>query len=95
MAKGGKRDGAGRKRGVPNKASAAREAMLSAAGLTPLEYFLNILRDESQADDKRFMAAKEAAPYVHPKLASTAMQHDTTDAFVEMLRTVSSGARAH
>lgn len=50
-----------------------RMKFISATDLTPLEYMLSILRDE-QADPKdRFTAAKEAAPYVHPRLASSSV----------------------
>lgn len=43
---------------------------IEASGLLPLDYMLAILRDESQPVAQRFMAAKEAAPYVHAKLAT-------------------------
>ena len=68
--KGGKRPGAGRKKGVPNRASAAREAAIAASGLTPLEYMLNTMRDEGKPLALRLDMAKAAAPYVHPRLAS-------------------------
>lgn len=70
MARGGKREGAGRKPGVPNKATAERQAEIAASGLTPLEYMLGIMRNEAMTLDSRFEAAKAAAPYVHPKLSS-------------------------
>ncbi len=70
MARGGKREGAGRKAGTPNSASAAREAEIKASGLTPLDYMLTILRDETKEDKDRMWAAEKAAPYVHPKLAN-------------------------
>lgn len=68
--KGGKRPGAGRKKGIPNRASAAREAAITASGLTPLEYMLSTMRDESKPLALRLDMAKAAAPYVHPRLAS-------------------------
>jgi hypothetical protein len=68
--KGGKREGAGRKKGVPSRASAAREAAIAASGLTPLEYMLATMRDERQPVALRLDMAKAAAPYVHPRLAS-------------------------
>lgn len=46
----------------------AAEALKS--GLTPLEYMLGILRDVSADPKDRFAAAKECAPYVHPRLAA-------------------------
>lgn len=68
MAKGVKTGG--RKPGVPNKATAARVAEVAASGLTPLDFMLSVLRDEGRDYDTRIDAAKAAAPYVHPKLAS-------------------------
>ena len=57
----------GRKKGTQNKASAARERAIAASGLTPLDYLLSILRDETNTPKVRLDAAKRAAPYVHPK----------------------------
>jgi hypothetical protein len=71
MAGGGKRPGAGRKPGIPNKKTADKVKAIEASGLTPLDYMLGLLRDESLPPDMRFEAAKAAAPYVHPKLATT------------------------
>ncbi len=68
--KGGKRVGAGRKKGNPNRASAAREAAIAASGLTPLDYMLTTMRDEGKPLALRLDMAKAAAPYVHPRLAS-------------------------
>jgi len=70
MARGGPRPGAGRKAGTPNKATAERQAEISASGITPLDYMLNILRDETKGSEDRMWAAEKAAPYVHPKLAA-------------------------
>jgi hypothetical protein len=60
----------GRKKGTPNKATAKKAEEIAASGLTPLEYMLQIMRDERQTDQVRLDAAKAAAPYVHPKLAN-------------------------
>lgn len=81
--KGGKRPGAGRKKGSRNKATEKRREIAERAlseGITPLEYMLNIMRKETpegadaatnlQYDALRFEAAKSAAPYVHPRLAA-------------------------
>lgn len=70
MARGGARDGAGRKPGVANKASIERQAEVAASGLTPLEYMLSVMRDEQAPADRRDDMAKASAPYVHPKLAA-------------------------
>jgi hypothetical protein len=77
--RGGKRDGAGRKPGSPNKASIARQAEVAASGLTPLEYMLSIMRDVENPKDMRLDAANKAAPFVHPKLA--AIEHSGNMAF--------------
>ena|SRR5215471_1895263 len=42
------------------------------ADLMPREYFLAIMRDPKQPPHRRDKAAREAAPYCHPKLAVTA-----------------------
>jgi len=76
--KGGAREGAGRKPGVPNKVTAKREAEIAESGLTPLEYMLSILRDETQEVAARFEAAKQAAPYCHAKLAAMALEVDVS-----------------
>jgi len=60
----------GRKKGVPNKATAAKQAEIAASGLTPLEFMLDVMRDEDNEQSVRLDAAKAAAPYVHPKLAN-------------------------
>ena len=68
--RGGKRPRAGRKHGSRNKASAVREAAIAASGLTPLQYMLGIMRDETQPVAVRLEMAKAAAPYVHPRVAA-------------------------
>lgn len=95
MAKGGKRPGAGRKPGVPNKANAEREAAIRASGLTPMDYFLGLLRDEHKEDDEpavkiarelqRFAAAKELMAYCHPRLASIEARIDATLSHADVL----------
>lgn len=72
--RGGARPGAGRPKGAPNKATAEREQQIAASGLTPLDYMLSILRNEENDEAKRFEAAKAAAPYVHPRLATTELK---------------------
>lgn len=73
MSRGGNRPGAGRKPGVPNKASIERQKKVAATGITPLDYMLKVMRNPKADDARRDEMAKAAAPYVHPKLAS--MQH--------------------
>ena len=51
--RGGKRSGAGRRKGAPNKATAARQAAISASGEAPLDYMIRIMRDESAPTERR------------------------------------------
>jgi hypothetical protein len=67
---GGKRPGAGRKKGVPNKKTQAVLEKIAESGLTPLEYMLKVMRDEGEDSHRRLTAAQAAAPYVHAKLSS-------------------------
>lgn len=61
----------GRQKGTPNKATAALAAEIAATGETPLEYMLRVMRDPVAEYDRRDKMAAAAAPYIHPKLAST------------------------
>lgn len=69
MARGGKREGAGRPKGAANKATQAERDAIAASGLTPLEYMLSVMRDSAD-EAKRLDAAKAAAPYCHARLSS-------------------------
>lgn len=76
--RGGRRVGAGRKTG--SATAKTREIADKAAeeGITPLEFMLQVMREEPAADLEpakmlqavalRFEAAKAAAPYIHPRL---------------------------
>lgn len=59
----------GRVKGVPNKVTAAKLEAVAASGLTPMDFMLQVMRDETNELDCRLDAAKSVAPYVHPKLA--------------------------
>lgn len=71
--KGGKRPGAGRKPGVPNKRTQETQKAVEESGLTPLEYMLSVMRNELEEPRARLNAAISAAPYVHAKLSSVEM----------------------
>lgn len=58
----------GRQKGVKNKATAAQVAAVAASGLTPLDFMLQVMRDEDAELGIRLDAGKAAAQYVHPKL---------------------------
>jgi hypothetical protein len=70
MPRGGKREGAGRKAGAVTTRTREIADKAASEGLTPLEYMLQMLRDESASKDDRMWAAEKAAPFVHPKLAA-------------------------
>ncbi|PPD07075.1 MAG: hypothetical protein CTY28_11325 [Hyphomicrobium sp.] len=77
--RGGYRPNAGRKKGsVASHRKLANEATVRAIGegMTPLEYLLNIMRNVTEDADRRLDAAKAAAPYVHPRLSSLAVEKD-------------------
>jgi hypothetical protein len=71
--KGGARKGAGRPKGVPNKKTIEVQTAVAEAGVTPLEYMLQIMRNELEDPRARLNAAVSAAPYVHAKLSSVEM----------------------
>lgn len=86
MARGGKRDGAGRPKNKPNKATIARQERIASTGVTPLDVMIEDMRfhyelyhkakadrDNQGAATELALArdaAKDAAPYTHPRLAS-------------------------
>jgi hypothetical protein len=91
MPRGGKREGAGRKPGsLTQRTRAIAEGALS-AGITPLEYLLNILRDDTQAQEVRTDAAKAAAPYCHARLNSVEAHGNLSESYEERLRRVADG----
>lgn len=67
---GGVRPGSGRKKGSPNKKTAALQKAVAETGLTPLEYMLTVMRNDLEEPRTRLNAALGAAPYVHAKLSS-------------------------
>lgn len=79
MAHGGKRVGAGRKAGSATRKTRAIAERASAEGITPLEVMLQAMRKHVEAErwDEAAAQAKDAAPYMHPKLA--AVQHTGRD----------------
>jgi hypothetical protein len=77
MPRGGSKPGerrGGRQKGTPNKATAAKAEAIAATGETPLDFMLRLMRDPLQDYATRADMAKAAAPYVHPKLASTELK---------------------
>ena len=78
--RGGARPGAGRKPGSATKRTREIAERAADEGITPLEYMLAVMRSDPPPDlagpafvaamNLRFEAAKAAAPYMHPRLAS-------------------------
>jgi hypothetical protein len=66
MARGGKRENAGRPRGAKTRIT---EEALERAGVgeTPLEYMLRVMRDSNAETDRRDRMALGAAQYCHAK----------------------------
>jgi hypothetical protein len=64
----------GRQKGGVDKIK--REAILAAQGITPLDYMLAIVRNETEDKTVRLDAAKAAAPYVHARLQTTTLAGD-------------------
>lgn len=77
MAHGGKRQGAGRPKGATTKKTREVADKASEEGITPLEYMLDVLRDERADPKDRMWAAEKAAPYIHARLAS--VEHSGKD----------------
>ncbi len=73
MPRGGKRASAGRKPGSTTKKKRAIAVQAAAEGITPLEVMLDAMRRHHKAKkwDKAAAIAKDAAPYIHPRLSAT------------------------
>jgi hypothetical protein len=62
----------GAKDKAPRITAAAKQARAaSSEGMTPLEYMLTVMRDSAAEPERRDRMASSAAPYIHPRLAST------------------------
>src|SRR4051794_14444826 len=69
----------GRKRGTPNKSTAALRALaadLITEGISPLEFLTSVYRNAENDLPLRVDAAAKAAPYVHPRLAAVTLGGD-------------------
>lgn len=86
MSRGGKRAGAGRKPGTVTKKRTAAQAATAATikalteGATPLDILIGAMKEAYTLGGYMAAApfAKEAAPYVHPKLSSIEAKVDNT-----------------
>lgn len=74
---------------LPADEAAARLAVMEPGGLSPLAYLLRVMRDERETPARRMDAAKTAAPFLHPKLATMDVQSAGLDrmgdALVELI----------
>ena len=70
--RGGKRPGSGRKQGAASAKTRAIADKAAAEGITPLEVMLGAMREAWDKKDRPAAAAfaRDAAPYMHPRLAS-------------------------
>ena len=70
---GGKREGAGRPFGSKSKPSQwkSMDEMAIKYQHSPLDYLLSVLNNPMSAPERKMYAAEKAAPYVHPRLASS------------------------
>lgn len=75
MARGGARAGAGRKQGSATRKTRAVADKAAKEGRTPLEVILRAMEEHADAGrwDDAAERAKDAAPYVHPRLTSVAV----------------------
>ena len=85
---GGKREGAGRPKGSKNRATREALEMAKAAGITPLEYMLNVMRDSRAKIPRRDAMAIAAAPYIHPRLQTTKLEGSSPDGSIKHDHTI-------
>ena len=77
---GGKREGAGRPLG--SKSKKPWKGLIELAEkykLSPLDYLLSVLNNPMSSPDRKIYAAEKAAPYIHPRLASTTTKLGTDE----------------
>ncbi len=70
MARGGARQGAGRKAGAATRFNEEARAKAAEGGMMPLDYLLGLLRAEDTPKETKIDVAKAAAPYCHARLAA-------------------------
>ena len=79
MARGGARPNPGRKPSTLNRFNRELVERAMEGGQLPLDYMLEIMRDQSVDTRLRIDAAKAAAPYVHQKLSAVSVDLATPD----------------
>ena len=73
--RGGLRPGGGRPKGAKTERTRAIAEQVALTGLTPLEVMMEAMRHYQAIGnrDKAVAIAKDAAPYMHPRLATVAV----------------------
>lgn len=79
---GGKRSGAGRKKGSRNKLQEALVLAAAEEGELPLPFFLKIMRDPAMPASMRFAAGELAMPFCHARLQSTELKGPNNSALM-------------
>lgn len=80
--KPGERRG-GRQKGTPNKRTLAEREAIKASGLMPLDFMLDMLRNENQPIERRMWAADKAAPFLHRRLSDSRVTIDDKRAEID------------
>ena len=86
--------GRGRPPGSPNKAPRERAERIAAEGITPLDYMIQVMRDDTAPTERRDEMAKAAAPYVHSRLTSVESKNETTVRYVARVPEKAANAQA-
>jgi len=97
--RGGKRQGAGRKKGSKQKIGKTyltKSSLIAAGdGEMPLQYMLRVMRDPTADEKRRDTMAAAAATYIHPKLSSVtgtfSHKHEPTEISDAELANIAAG----
>lgn len=87
--RGGKRQGAGRKRGASTtKTRAVADQLMKDGRMSPLEIMIQAMADvyRDAGALAAFQLAKDVAPYLHPRLTSTDVGKKNETSAAEALR---------
>ena len=61
---------------------------MAAAGITPLQYMIQVLDSPGSTPAERQWAAQAAAPYVHPRLAQSTLTHEVGESLADVLSAI-------
>ena len=74
----------GRPTGSRNKRSLANIQAAQSGGEMPLDFLLATMRDETLPLERRIDAAKAAAPFVHPRLATAERSETAVPIYIQI-----------